>query len=1175
VNGLNISGVTMRNVINGSAINLWNTNNIYLSDVNILNTTHSGVYIKNSFNSVLNNVVVDNSKAKSGVYLINFSFGKIKNLVSKNNFEYGLYINSGKNIYLSDFFSNENDLHNSWIRDVSNSSFENIASNSGSGIKLYIVNDTIFRNIISKNVSDIGIDLESISNSKFYNLSAVNSAFSNANLRAGMRSINIFNSSFRDISVYDNNYTGLIIESATNSSFKNVISRNNKNIGLKIKDSLGNGFFNLSTISSSNDGVYLYSSDNNLFTDLFISDVFGSGFSIENSKQNILSRGILRNNNLSGIILHHSSNDISLINLTTESNKLEGINIHLSNRSIISGVISRLNLNGLLLNESSNSIISDSNFTDNLDSGSKIEGNGIVIFNNSNTFNKVNFKRNNLGVKIRYSSKNIINNSNIDENRANGVEISYFSGINEISNNQIKSNFLNGILINCSSAYYCEKNLIYNNYFNNARNALIDGSGINVNDWNTTYDQNKLNIYGISGYGGNFWNDFSSACTNSLSSEDHICDSPYNLSSNNNTDYLPISQYQTSVNCTIVNSCGYQMTQPLSSYCLNTSASFLITSGNCFDISGRNVTLDCQNRIIDGNNSANNGITISYSGSSGIKIKNCKVNNFANSGIRINNGGGVIIESGELNGNFIGIYANSNFNSISANILNSKGDAVQLFGSDNILSSVSISGTNSSYVDLNIFGSGSTDIIDSTISKYLIQSDRLRIKKSEFGEINFLEPISGTGVLSEDILFNSKSIYINSSQTGLNKPSNITLYNTGSGQSKTLSVNGALCDSASSPSCIYTGLDSPSISFKTNSGGLFLVKSYSLSVSSPIDNLQTISDNIKFEFTIFLYPGRSIKNCSVMINNELVYNTSSVEDGNQNNYRYNITNEGLHYWNLTCIDSADQALNKWGWFNKSTLTTSGSGSGTSSSKDCSQILGATICTSIQTCSGQWVNAKDTGRCCNGTCASGNNLPVAETCSQKAGIICSSEEICSSGSFTSASDSDFCCIGTCDSQKTDCSSLGCKINKFFQNKTNLVIVLSVIGIIVLLIIILFVYSFKNKKNSERIRVFQDQQRPVFGGISQYNPVVNKPAQPTAPLITPRITLSAQQKNDEEAKRKAVAISASRLSLRNYILKEIKKGVSASDIKDVLSKANWKDSEIESAISDVQKFINKGK
>jgi hypothetical protein len=222
-----------------------------------------------------------------------------------------------------------------------------------------------------------------------------------------------------------------------------------------------------------------------------------------------------------------------------------------------------------------------------------------------------------------------------------------------------------------------------------------------------------------------------------------------------------------------------------------------------------------------------------------------------------------------------------------------------------------------------------------------------------------------------------------------------------------------------------------------------------------------------------------------------------------------------------------------------------------------------------------VNAKDTGRCCNGTCASGNNLPVAETCSQKAGIICSSEEICSSGSFTSASDSDFCCIGTCDSQKTDCSSLGCKINKFFQNKTNLVIVLSVIGIIVLLIIILFVYSFKNKKNSERIRVFQDQQRPVFGGISQYNPVVNKPAQPTAPLITPRITLSAQQKNDEEAKRKAVAISASRLSLRNYILKEIKKGVSASDIKDVLSKANWKDSEIESAISDVQKFINKGK
>jgi uncharacterized membrane protein YdfJ with MMPL/SSD domain len=146
---------------------------------------------------------------------------------------------------------------------------------------------------------------------------------------------------------------------------------------------------------------------------------------------------------------------------------------------------------------------------------------------------------------------------------------------------------------------------------------------------------------------------------------------------------------------------------------------------------------------------------------------------------------------------------------------------------------------------------------------------------------------------------------------------------------------------------------------------------------------------------------------------------------------------------------------------------------------------------------------------------------------------------------------------------------CKINKFFEDRNNLIIVLVSIGIIIILIILIFFYSFRNR-SSDKIRIFQEQQK-TFGGISpQFSPIQIKPVQPVIQQAKPA---PQPKQNDAAARQKAAAINAARLSLRNYILKEMKKGISEKDIKDVLSKANWKEAEISTAMQDVKKFVDR--
>ncbi len=103
-----------------------------------------------------------------------------------------------------------------------------------------------------------------------------------------------------------------------------------------------------------------------------------------------------------------------------------------------------------------------------------------------------------------------------------------------IYNNYILYNNI-GLQISHSSS-----NLVYNNYFNNFKNVLIQGKC--TNRWNITKTPGK-NIVGGPYIAGNYWATSSGTGFSQVTPDkngDGLCDSPYKITTNN-TDYLPLS----------------------------------------------------------------------------------------------------------------------------------------------------------------------------------------------------------------------------------------------------------------------------------------------------------------------------------------------------------------------------------------------------------------------------------------------------------------------------------------------------------------------------------------------------------------------------------------------------------------------------------------------------------
>ncbi len=239
-----------------------------------------------------------------------------------------------------------------------------------------------------------------------------------------------------------------------------------------------------------------------------------------------------------GIYIRVFSNNLTIKNNNLSNNSIgifiltEGHNITISNNNLSKNSIGislyKLTYDDIIFNNTifNNDVGISTYYSDNI----TFRGN-IIISNKE------------CGICLSGPMNTILSN-NISGN-GKGISIAVRSGGNTISSNIIVNN---GQGVYTSESREIESNnMIYNNYFNNTINA----AGNRNNTWNTTKIQGT-NIIGGPYIGGNYWANpdgtgFSQTCLDKKgTNRDGICDSPYALDANN-TDYLPLAQYDNKI----------------------------------------------------------------------------------------------------------------------------------------------------------------------------------------------------------------------------------------------------------------------------------------------------------------------------------------------------------------------------------------------------------------------------------------------------------------------------------------------------------------------------------------------------------------------------------------------------------------------------------------------------
>lgn len=233
------------------------------------------------------------------------------------------------------------------------------------------------------------------------------------------------------------------------------------------------------------------------------------------------------------------------------------------------------NCSGIYLNDSRNCLIKDNKLFNNsegihleLSAKNRVSNNiilkggkGIIIEKsdyNSVASNKVSKCR--YGIYLLNSKGNRVSKNTIQENREYGIELSASNG-NTLSGNTISNN-ARGIHIGNSDGntlsdntitlsevcglFVCprsDKNLVFNNYFNNTLNAEANNGTANA------YNKPKtegMNIMGGPYIGGNFWampNGTGFSETASDLDANGIADERYTLENSHYIDYLPLVVY--------------------------------------------------------------------------------------------------------------------------------------------------------------------------------------------------------------------------------------------------------------------------------------------------------------------------------------------------------------------------------------------------------------------------------------------------------------------------------------------------------------------------------------------------------------------------------------------------------------------------------------------------------
>ena len=260
------------------------------------------------------------------------------------------------------------------------------------------------------------------------------------------------------------------------------------------------------------------------------------------------------NNTGSGVYLR-SKGGVTIKNLNIK-NFTSGILLYYGYENTLINNLASLNYNGIYINRGGKNTLIDNTANSNyngiylLFGEEEVRGRNTLIKNTaSSNYNGIVLgyietrnmllgnnasNNNNFGIYLAYSSNNNTLLGNNASNNYGGISLNYSSN-NILNDNTVISNGNFGIRLGLSP-----DNIIYNNYFNNANNAIDDGN----NTWNITRIPGK-NIIGGSWLGGNFWSDYAGKDTDGDGLGDTLL--PYNSTGGivNGGDYLPLIQMTT------------------------------------------------------------------------------------------------------------------------------------------------------------------------------------------------------------------------------------------------------------------------------------------------------------------------------------------------------------------------------------------------------------------------------------------------------------------------------------------------------------------------------------------------------------------------------------------------------------------------------------------------------
>ena len=276
----------------------------------------------------------------------------------------------------------------------------------------------------------------------------------------------------------------------------------------------------------------------------------------------------------------------------------------------------------------------------------------------------------------------------------------------------------------------------------------------------------------------------------------------------------------------------------------------------------------------------NNTLVANGNNSAGIFIGRSNENEVYNNNITINNS----------NGKGIYVYRDSHNNTFNQNTINDNGNGAKGFliydgGTpclNNILmnNSITVDG-----LDLDIVGGNNdTWLIDQIISNYSIQPGATININNSWGIIEFSDLIEVVGNnLSGDIQISNNSIYVNSSNSGLNRSAELTFYNITGITNPIPYRNNEKCEDAICTG--FTNLGNWTYSFNVASWSNYSIEEDIINCGKYVNNNLILTGNLNCEGT-----GLFINDSDV----EIDCNGSNIQFGNSGDNYSAIENIGFN-----------------------------------------------------------------------------------------------------------------------------------------------------------------------------------------------------------------------------------------------------------------------------------------